>query len=957
MLRTSRPLLITASVLALSISAVGGASALPFLGGDKAAAVQAAPRPGQWPQAASDIAADPSIRFGSLPNGMRYAIRRNATPPGQASIRLRFDAGSLMETEAQQGLAHFLEHMAFNGSKTVPEGEMIKILERHGLAFGADTNASTSWNETIYKLDLPKTDDETVKVSLDLMRDVASELTISGEAVDRERGVILSEERDRDTPAYRVFKEGTAFLLKGQRPPERLPIGKVDVIKTAPREQLVDYYQRFYRPERAVLVVVGDFDVDAMEAKIKARFSDWQGVGPAGADPDLGAVAKRGVDTKVIVQPGAATSLQVSWLSPPDLAPDTSAVRKRDLIERLGFAVLNRRFSALSRGSDPQFIAAGAFAFDQFHAARATTISATAEPTGWRQALAAIDLEQRRIARYGVRQDELDREIAEIRTGLEARVAGAATQRTPVLANIIVGSLDDHEVVTSPAQDLAWFNTAVKDLKAETVSDAMKKAFEGSGPVAILSTGSPVQGGDKALADELASARKVEVTPQAANASIEWPYLSFGTPGTVAEQKDVTDLDATFIRFTNGVRLTVKPTKFRDDQVLVKVRIGDGYLGLPSDRQSAGWAGSSFAEGGLAKINAQDMERVLADKVWGAQLGTEEDAFTLSGGTRTADLSTELQVLAAYATEPGWRPEAFQRIKTFGQTLHDQYEATDNGVLARDLSGLLRSGDRRFTFPSRQEMAAAKIEDLKTQLAPLSTGQIEVIIVGDITVEKATQAVAETFGALPARMETGTPGPEARVTAFPKPTATPVRLTHKGREDQGMAYIAWQTDDFFANPQQARNITILADVFRLRLQDELREKQGATYSPSAGSTASFVWTDFGYVAVSVEAPPATLDSVFKTVSEIAADLRAKPPSDDELARAKKPRLEGLEKARVTNEYWVGQLSGAQTDPRRLDATRSVQAGVERVSPQDVQKAAQSFLGDDRAWKLVIVPEK
>ncbi len=956
MLRTFRPLLITASVLALSVSAISGASALPFLGGDKPAATQSQ-RPGEWPQAASDIAADPAIRFGALPNGMRYAIRRNATPPGQASIRLRFDAGSLMETDAQQGLAHFLEHMAFNGSKTVPEGEMIKTLERHGLAFGADTNASTSWNETIYKLDLPKTDDETVKVSLDLMRDVASELTISGEAVDRERGVILSEERDRDTPAYRVFKEGIAFVLKGQRPPQRLPIGQVEVIKTAPREQLVDYYQRFYRPERAVLVVVGDFDVDVMEAKIRARFSDWQGVGPAGVDPDLGPIAKRGVEAKVIVQPGAATSLQLSWLSAPDLAPDTSAHRKRDLVERLGFAVLNRRLGALSRGADPQFIAAGAFSFDQFHAAKATTISATAQPTGWRQALATIDLEQRRVAKYGVRQDELDREIAEIRTLMEARVAGAATQRTPNLANAIVGSLDDHEVVTSPEQDLAWFNTAVKDLKAEAVSDAMKKAFEGAGPVVILSTGSPVQGGDKALADELASARKVEVTPQAANAAIEWPYQSFGTPGTVADQRDVTDLDTTFISFSNGVRLTVKPTKFRDDQVLVRVRIGDGYLSLPKDRQSIGWAGSAFAEGGLAKINAQDIERVLASKVWGAQLTMDDDAFVLSGSTRTADLPTELQVLAAYATEPGWRPEAFQRIKTFGQTLHDQYEATDNGVLARDLAGLLRSGDRRFTFPSREEMAAAKIEDLKAQLAPLSIGEIEVIIVGDITVEKATQAVAETFGALPARPAKPAPGPQTRVTAFPKPTATPVRLTHKGRDDQGMAYIAWRTGDFFSNPQQARNITILADIFRLRLQDELREKQGATYSPSAGSTASFTWTDFGYLAVSVEAPPATLDSIFKTVSEIAADLRAKPPSADELARAKKPRLESLEKARVTNEYWIGQLSGAQADSRRLDATRSVQAGVERVSPEDVQKAAQAFLGDDRAWKLVIVPEK
>ena len=177
----------------------------------QAAAPAAAPapvqlKPGQWPQALSDLPAAPDIRFGALPNGMRYAIQKNATPPGQASLRLHFDAGSLMETDAQAGLAHFLEHMAFNGSKDVPEGEMIKMLERHGLAFGADTNASTSWDETVYMLDLPKTDESTVDDSLKLLRQTASELTIAPDAVDRERGVVLSEERSRDTPAYRIFK-------------------------------------------------------------------------------------------------------------------------------------------------------------------------------------------------------------------------------------------------------------------------------------------------------------------------------------------------------------------------------------------------------------------------------------------------------------------------------------------------------------------------------------------------------------------------------------------------------------------------------------------------------------------------------------------------------------------------------------------------------------------------------
>ena len=181
---------------------------------------------------------DLAIRFGALPNGMRYAIRKQSAPAGQAAFRLWFGAGSLMETDRQQGLAHFLEHMAFNGSKEVKEGEMVKILERLGLAFGADTNASTGFSETVYKLDLPRTDPETVDTSLKLLRETAFDLSVDPAAVDRERGIVLSEERARDTPGYRALIERMRFQLKGQRLPTRLPIGKVDVLKSAPASDI-----------------------------------------------------------------------------------------------------------------------------------------------------------------------------------------------------------------------------------------------------------------------------------------------------------------------------------------------------------------------------------------------------------------------------------------------------------------------------------------------------------------------------------------------------------------------------------------------------------------------------------------------------------------------------------------------------------------------------------------------
>jgi len=950
---------VLAVALSLSTFTLAQAIELPHLPGlgRSAPATFKKLSPGEWPQAQSDVRSDPDIRFGSLPNGMRYAIKRQATPAGQAALRLRFDAGSLMETNAEQGLAHFLEHMAFEGSKAVPEGEMIKILERHGLAFGADTNASTNFDETVYKLDLPKTDADTIDVSLKLLRESASELTIAQSAMDRERGVVLSEERVSDSPAYRVFKERLGFELPGQRMAVRLPIGKVEVLQKAQARQIEEFYHHYYRPERATLVAVGDFDPAAMEAKIRSKFGDWKAVGPVGPEPELGKVQARKTEAKLVVEPGASLNLEVTWVRPPDLRPDRLAKRRSDLIEELGFAVLNRRMSALARSPQPPFLGAAAFKSNQGHSAEVTMLSLAAPADGWRQALAAINQEERRAVQYGVRQDELDREIAEIRAQAQAALAGVATRRPAQIADEIVGTLGDQEVVTSPAQDLAFLESAVKGLKADTVSEALKAAFSGQGPLIFMSSPKPVPGSETALLAEYASTQKLAVAAPAAPHEVAWPYATFGTPGAVAETKEVADLNTVFVRFENGVRLTIKPTKFRDDEVLVRVNIGDGLQDLAKDRQSLAWFGNAFIEGGLKQIDNEDTERVLASKVYGARFAVGEDAFVLSGSTRTGDLPTEMQVLTAYISDPGWRSEAFKRQQTAGKTVHDQMEGTDGGVMSRELSGLLHSGDRRFTFPSRDDIAKAQLADFQAQVAPhLANDPVEVVIVGDITVEKATDAVARTLGSLPAR-RASTPVPQTqRAIGFPAANNQPLHLTHKGRADQAIGYVAWPTNDLWANPQQALNNDILGEIMDLRLVDELREAQGITYSPSVSYAHSLTWTGWGYLAASVEVPPAKLDGFFRDVAKIADDLRTKGVTADELDRAKKPRIERLEKSQVTNQYWLSELSGAQGDPRRLDFIRHIIPGTERVTADDVKNAAQLVLKDDKAYKLEVEPQ-
>jgi zinc protease len=909
-----------------------------------------------WPQQTSDLKPDPLIRFGRLPNGMRYALMHNATPSGQASFRLRFHVGSLMETDAEQGLAHFLEHMAFNGSRHVPTGEMVKILERHGLAFGADTNASTDWTETVYKLDLPKTDDDTVDTSLMLLREVASELKIPQSAVDSERGVVLSEERLRDTPSYRAFQAGLEFALPGQLAARRLPIGKVQVIQTAKRDSIEEIYDKYYRPERATFIAVGDFDLDAMEVKIKARFGDWRNTHPAGPEPVLGLPRARGPQAAIAVEPGVQTALQVSWIKPPDLSADTRAKRRRDMVDRLGLAVLNRRLERIARGDAPPFLAAGANRGDEFHSAEVTRLSINAGGADWRKGLIAAIAEEKRLVQYGVLQSELDREVEDLRAGLKARADAQSTRRTPALANGIVNSLDDDLVVTDPAQDLALYEQEVRGLTAAEVRAAARKTFSGSGPVVFLTSPTAIEGGQDAVLAAFKAADAAPVTEPAAVADTLWPYASFGPAGKVVERREAASVGATFLRFDNGVRLTVKPTAFRKDQVLVEVRVGDGRLDLPKDKPSASWARGAFIEGGLKKVTAEQLDQIMTSKIVGASFDLDDDAFVLGGATKPSDLPSQMQVLTAYLADPGLRPEAFERMKTYAATMHDQLEATPNGVLSRDLSALIHGGDARWAFPSREAIAASQPGDLAALVSgPLAHGAVEVIIVGDITVDQAIAATASTLGALP-RPPAPAPPDDARKIAFPAPTPRPIVHTHKGRADQAVAVAAWPTTDLFADVRGARILRVMVEVMKLRMIDELRVAQGATYSPSANLEASEDYPGFGYVSASVEIAPAKIPSFYDEVAKIAADLRAKDVTPDELKRATLPRIEALGKAYQTNEFWLDSLAGAQTDPRRLDVIGSQVPQLQSITAAEVRHAAQTYLDPAKEWKFEVLPE-
>ena len=447
----------------------------------------------------------------------------------------------------------------------------------------------------------------------------------------------------------------------------------------------------------------------------------------------------------------------------------------------------------------------------------------------------------------------------------------------------------------------------------------------------------------------------IAAAPTAAADSIKpWPYTDFGRPGAVVSQKTVDDLGATFVMFANGVRATVKPTKFRGGQILVSVRFGDGWMGLPKDRKSPTWAlGSAFTIGGLGQMDITDLQKTQAGKALQVSFGIEPDAFALSGTTRPEDYATELQLLAAYMEDPAWRPQAFAQVQS--SMLNYLVRARNSPASTFQLLGapLQHDSDPRSEAPTADDVRATRLEDVKALVqGALTNSQIEIVVVGDISVDDAVKGIQATFAALPKRPTRESPliGDER----LPKPDT--IMLRHQGGGDQALAYISWPTTGYFPDMQGPRTLRMLQLIMDQRLFDELRTREGITYTPQTNEVASTLTTTFGYVSVSANVPPVKIPNVYAAIAKVAADLKATAVSPAELERVRLPWVDDRKHAMETNAYWLDGLGGAQDDPRIAEYIRTTFPDLLRVTPADVQRAAQIYLSDEKALKITVVPE-
>lgn len=946
-----------AIALGLVLAAGAAAEDAAIAPAEAAASATAAPAAGHpFPHEGSALPVDPAVTWGRLANGLRYAVMRNQQPRGKISLRLQVQNGSLQESDAQRGLAHFLEHMAFNGTTRYPAGKLIEVLQAMGIAFGAHSNAHTSFDETVYKLDLPDTKPETLATGLEVLADWGGGMLLEPEQVEKERGIILAEMRDRNTPGFREFLALARTRYPGLLIGVRAPIGIADTVAAASPELLRAYYDDWYRPDMMVLTVVGDVEPQAAEQALRAAFAPMVSRSQR-KRPAIGSLTP-GFDILCHHESeDDGTRASVELARPRPLPRDTPDERRWRLQVELAVAVFNRRISDLVEREPQGPVLGGGMGTGQWLDLWIAQAQAQARPGQALAALERIEIERRRLLEHGVTAAELAVAIKAMRSGLEQAVAQQGTRTNPSLANALYASVWDEEVFLSPEQTLALYAPMLDAATPATTLAAVRTAWEGAAShtmAAIVGREDLGPGGLDQTRAAWERARAAKVDPPAVTAAAAWAYGAVADGGTVTRTVEAAH-GIRQLRLANRVAVNLKRTDFQPGQVLIALR-----LAVPPVERQPGLSellSMAFMGGGLGKHPASELRELLAGttaRVDGPRF--DDDGALFSGTCVPKDLESCLQQLRAWLVDPGWRSEGEARAKPAW------IEA-----LAAVETDLDESVTRAFRFavtgnaPQRRPVAidearAATLADARRWFEPiLQHAAIEASIVGDIDIDAAAALAKRYLGTLGERRELRVVDePHApNVLAAAAPIAAgEKRLTVKGANPRAVVLVAWPTDDFY-DVRRTRRLGLLAEALNERLRIKVREELGQAYSPQAWREASEAYRGWGLIGALVGVAPERVADAHAAVLAIAAELAATGVDDALLAQVKEPMVRNLVALRQRNQYWLNSvMQRCQEQPFRLQWSSEMEADYAAITPAEISALAKQYLLNAKAFQVI-----
>ncbi len=912
-----------------------------------------------WPQERSSLSADERVLWGTLPNGLRYALLNHPGAPGRVSLKLLVQVGSVEETEEELGIAHFIEHMAFNGTEHFKPGELASFFQQVGMEYGKDLNAVTSFDHTLYSLDFWENDEELLKKGLLFLRDIADGVLFNGPEIDMERKVVLSEMRSRDGLAYRTQVDSFKLFFKGLTFTNRLPIGTTERIKNLTRQQFVNFYQKWYRPDLMVLVVVGDMETEEMAGFVREQFGDMKAATTPLPARNIGKLQRsRGLRASSyrISDVNSTTILAASVIPPPRRKPaDSKELRKQSYNRSFAMALLEQRIHKTIPISSSSSVEYQKF-FDN-DAAMAIIHTGGGQ---WAEGVKALD----KVIRVSLAKGFSEKEISWMRDREFTKIEKLRTYYPKLdpsfISEKLATSVYEDRVFVGPVQQLAWQEEFLRQLNPKTVLRSFKECWDFEQMSYHLSGSVPDYDNSSNIRKEVVKSREEQaiISQFLYQSESHFKATNWGPRGTVVESKTVPEYGAEMMKFSNNVRLNFIESQQEPGIVKAIVRVGGGLFDLKESKPGLReFALQAFLQSGTSRYEATQMLSFLNSPMLRTSFDLKDhDAFSFHGTFGSEDLDSFLGIVTELLNRPRIHRSSFQSALivsaissyTSSYGIFEGYRAFEN---------YLYKGDGRFTWGALDDYGAIGISSVRNWLQePLEKGYIEVSIVGDVDRATIVESFSQTLGSLS----------ERRDVKLKPATLDPVKidappgfrqLEFIGEEHLAMVVGFWPVFERLTIRQRIA-MEVLSNLIERRLWERLREDLGLSYSPAAEFKQFPEYPEYAFIEAKIDCSPDEAVSIAKAMLSISEEIGKKGITEEEAKEYIGPIKFKLKHAIRSNNFLLEfVLKRAQEHPESLeDAIILKEYEFTSETVEEVNALAKALLVPDNARAAAISPK-
>jgi zinc protease len=903
------------------------------------------------------ISVDPLITTGTLPNGLRYYVRSNTQPQGRAELRLVVNAGSVLEDEDQRGLAHFVEHMSFNGTLHFPKQDVAGFMQSLGMRFGAHVNANTSVDETVYELQIPTDNPGTIDKSLLILEDWAHNVSFDPVEIDKERGVILEEWRLGLGASERMQDTVFPLLLKGSRYADRLPIGKPEIIQNVNYDRLKQFYRDWYRPDLMAVIAVGDFDKAVIEARIKAHFTSIPAASSPKPRPAFAVPDQPGTLYSVITDPEAtATTITVSGKMPAREQATVGAYR-RQMVERLFSGMLSARFAEVAQKPDAPFLGAETGRGLFVRTEETTTLNALVTEGGVERGLSALFTEIDRVARFGFTDTELSRQRLNLQRYLERAVVEKDKSPSGPLADEFIRNFTEGEPIPGIVYEYGMNQRFLPQITLAEVNSLAKDWMPDRDRLVVISAPEKSRAtlpSEAKLAAIIKTASGGPLTAYVDTVSKQPLLAPLPKPGTIATASTNEATGITEWRLSNGVRVVLKPTTYKQDEIMFRA-LSPGGTSLASDQDfvAAETADEVIAQGGLGKLTRLDLNKVLAGTTAAVSADFSETEEGLGGGASRKDLETMFQLVYLTFTAPRADPVAF-RVLT-GQlkvTLANQ-DALPDVAFSDALDAALNQNHLRARPMSPalvDEMSLEKsLAFYKDRFADAS--DFTFVVVGSFDLPTMKPLVERYLASLPALHRSET----AKDVGMRPPAGVVEKQVRKGIEPKSQVGIVF-TGPFQNDEMHRVAIRAMAETLSGDLHRTLREDLGGTYGVSVEPRFTKRPDEEYSIAINFGCDPARVESLVKTAFQVIERYKDRGPGEAQVADTRSALLRDFQTNSQRNDYLLNRILFKYDYGEDVTDVFNMRKYYDQLTPEILRDAARAYLNTNRYVEVTLLPE-